>query len=300
MISDYHDRNTRSRAMSWHQSSVYVGTVAGGVLGGFFAEWFGWRTGFYFFGLAGIGLGLILSRRLREPARGQADLEAPLARQSLSVRQAVREIFRTPTAVLLMVVFVGANFVAMMFLTWMPTFLGEKFGLRLTVAGLTGTVFIQFASAIGAPMGGFCADRLARRHPGGRILVQASGLLAGSTFVFLTGTTAAVGHLMLWMTIFGFCKGLYDANIFASLYDVVHPSARATAAGVMNAVGWLGGAFAPVITGWIVSRGGPANEVKLLGNALAFGGTIYLGAAILLFATVIFRARRDVVEDWRG
>lgn len=306
LVSDYHDARTRSRAMSLHQSSVYIGTFAGGALGGFFAEYWGWRYGFYFFGVSGMILALVLMRFLHEPRRGQAEMESgtglqpakQIERSAPSVREALSEIFRTPTAVILMLVFVGANFVAMMFLSWMPTFLGEKFGMRLTMAGLAGTVFIQLASAVGAPTGGLLADRLARWHPGGRMMVQAMGLAAGSFFVFLTGTTRDVGALVVAMTIFGFCKGFYDANIFASLYDVVHPRARATAAGVMNAVGWIGGAMAPVTVGWLATRGGQAAEVANMSAAIASGGAIYLAAAGLLAVAIFTRARRDVVTQW--
>jgi hypothetical protein len=37
---------------------------------------------------------------------------------------------------------------------------------------------------------------------------------------------------------FGYFKGMYDANIRASLHDVAPPERRATAVGVMNAIGW--------------------------------------------------------------
>jgi hypothetical protein len=40
---------------------------------------------------------------------------------------------------------------------------------------------------------------------------------------------------------FGYFKGMYDANIWDSLHDVAPPERRATAVGVMNAIGWLGG-----------------------------------------------------------
>jgi hypothetical protein len=40
---------------------------------------------------------------------------------------------------------------------------------------------------------------------------------------------------------FGYFKGMYDANIRASLHDVVKPERRVAAVGVMNAIGWLGG-----------------------------------------------------------
>src|SRR5258706_8555468 len=66
LTSDYHTSRTRSRALSFHQSSVYIGTIAGSWLGAWFAEHHGWRTGFYFFCAAGMILALVLFNRLRE------------------------------------------------------------------------------------------------------------------------------------------------------------------------------------------------------------------------------------------
>src|SRR5882724_423330 len=60
LVSDYHGPATRSRAFSIHQSSVYIGTIAGSWAGGWFAEHLGWRQGFYFFGAAGALLALAL------------------------------------------------------------------------------------------------------------------------------------------------------------------------------------------------------------------------------------------------
>jgi MFS family permease len=297
-ISDYHDPRTRSRAMSLHQSSVYLGTIGGGWLGGWFAEHLGWRAGFYVFGLSGMALAAVLYFFLREPARGQAELkmapESPWP--ALRPGEAAREILLRPTALLLMAAFIGANFVAATFLTWTPTFLAEKFHFRLAAAGLTGTVFIHLASAASVPLGGWLADTLARRLPGGRMAVQAGGLVLGAPFVFLVGQATSVGSLMAAMTAFGLCKGLYDANIFASLYDVVPVRARATAAGLMNTVGWGGGALAPVIVGWLAQRGGRANEIENMSQAIAFGGAIYVVAAALLVAAMIVFARMSAAS----
>jgi MFS family permease len=295
LVSDYHDRTTRSRAMSFHQSSVYAGTIGGSWLGAWFAEEMGWRVGFFFFGGAGLVLALVLWRFLREPARGEAEAKSTEpALAPAGVRETLTGIFRKPTAVLLMLAFLGANLVATIFLTWTPTFLTEKFHFRLTTAGLSGSVFIHLASALSVPIGGWLADKLSRRLAGGRILVQAVGLVVGAGFVTLVGLTTDVRTLLIAMTIFGLCKGLYDANIFAALYDVVEPRARATAAGIMNTVGWGGGALGPIAVGVATKYGRHARDIDNMSEAIAFGGVIYLVSAALLVLAVFVFARRDV------
>ncbi len=297
LVSDYHGARTRSRAMSFHQSSVYIGTIAGSWLGAWFAEHHGWRLGFYFFGGMGMLLAVVLYRFLREPARGASErspaavrTEAPPA-DPLNVPQLARAIFKDPAVLVLMAVFLGANFVATIFLIWTPTFLVEKFQFKLTSAGLSGSVFIHLASAASVPVGGWLADRLSKRIPGGRMVVQAAGLLVGSVFVFLVGTTRQVSTLLLAMALFGLCKGLYDSNIFAALYDHIRPEARATAAGLMNTVGWGGGALGPLAVGWMAKHGQYATEIENMSHAIAWCGGIYLGGALLLTATVLARNR---------
>jgi MFS family permease len=94
---------------------------------------------------------------------------------------------------------------------------------------------------LGVITGGVLADRLAKKHRGGRMMAQAVGLFAGVPFIFLTGWTLSIPVLVLALAGFGYFKGIYDANIWASLHDVVRTERRATAVGVMNAIGWLGG-----------------------------------------------------------
>ncbi|HEY4245232.1 MAG TPA: MFS transporter [Lacunisphaera sp.] len=299
LISDYHGRATRSRAMSLHQSSVYAGTIGGSWLGAWFAEHLGWRVGFYFFGTAGLVLAVVLWNFLREPRRGAADnaetsLAAPMP-VPLGVGPTLAEIFRRPTAILLMVGFLGANFVATIFLIWTPTFLTEKFGFKLTSAGLSGSVFIHLASAVSVPVGGILADKLVRRFAGGRILVQAAGLLGGAAFIGMVGLTSEVRTLLIAMTLFGLCKGLYDANIFASLYDVIEPRARASAAGIMNTVGWGGGALGPLAVGLATKYGRHQKDIDNMSEAIAFGGVIYVAAAMVLLVAAFGFARRDTL-----
>src|SRR5207244_1757222 len=145
--------------------------------------------------------------------------------------------WRTKTARVLLAAFACSNFVATVMLSWMPKFLYDKFHLSLAMAGLTATLFLQLASLVGAATGGWLADWLRQRSPGGRMQVQALGLICGAPFVVLCGMTQTIPVLVAALIGWGFFKGLYDANIFASMYEVVRPEARGAAAGLMNTIG---------------------------------------------------------------
>jgi MFS family permease len=201
LMGDYHGRRTRSLAFSLHQSGVYAGTIGGSWAGAWLAERFGWRAGFGLFGAAGMLLVLFLQRFLREPRRGAAEAAGdPRAPAPLAAGETLRALMAKPTAWVLMLAFVCANFVATIFLAWMPTLLVEKFHMSLTHAGFYGTAFIGIASMLSVPVGGAWADRAALRSPGGRILVQAAGLLAGAVFVALVGLTPDQETRILSMT----------------------------------------------------------------------------------------------------
>lgn len=246
LLAAYHGQATRSRAMAVHQSSVYLGTIAGGTLSAYMAERMGWRTSFEAFGAAGVVLAGLLSVLLRDPAK-PVEEALPLERQPEgNLFRNLIALARNPAVLVMVAVFMGANFVAVVFLVWMPTFLQRKFNMHLAAAGFNGTAYVQAASVAGVIAGGFLADFLRRRTPGGRQLVQAIGLLGGVGFIFFIGHSITVTALFVSMTGFGLFKGLYDANIWASLYDFVPAELRGLATGVMNSLGWLGAGFAPI------------------------------------------------------
>jgi len=287
MVSDYHGRETRSRAIGIHQTSVYAGTIAGGFFAGWIGQHYGWRWSFIVFGGLGILLGLALNRFLREPKRGQSELNGSEPGTSLNMPQFFRLLRHTPTIACLIGAFVCSNFVAVVLLTWMPKFLYDQFHMGLAVAGLTATIFVQLASVAGSVTGGWLADLLRKRTSRGRVLVQAAGVLCGAPFVAWCGLTRSVVWLIVALTLWGFSKGMYDANIFASLFDVVRPEARGTAAGFLNSIGWLGGGgSAPLVIGLIAKDRG-------LSAGITAASVVYLMACALLLAAALFFIQKD-------
>ncbi len=292
MMSDYHGPHTRSRALGLHQTSVYAGTIMGGFCAGWIAERYDWHWPFICFGAAGALYGFVLIRYLVEPVRGATELHNPAAQRTecvppLGFAKFAELAIRTPAIWLLMAAFACANFVAVVLLVWMPSYLYQSFHLNLAMSGLTATALAQTGSMAGTVTGGWLADRLIRWRSYGRVLVQAVGVFCGAPFVFLCCQTSSIAVLLCSLAAWGFFKGLFDANIFASLFDVVPVAARGAAAGWMNTVGWLGGGgLAPLVVGLLAVHYG-------LGYAMAIVSVVYIAAgAILLFVAFFAQPSR--------
>lgn len=278
LISHYHGPDTRSRAMSIHQSAVYVGIIAGGVVAPIIAERWGWRSSFLSFDCFGACVLILAAFLLHEPRQIDSPKELKAASRESTFRNlyaTLGDVLGSPLVLRLVVTFIGANFVAAVFMVWLPSFLYRRFHLSLSMAGVDATFYLQAASVVGVLCGGVLADALARNGKGGRMRAQAIGLFAGAPFLLLTGFSPTERLLVAGMLGFGFCKGIYDSNIWASLHDVVRIARRASAVGIMNSLGWLGASLAPIVIAWSSKRIG-------MGACLSATSFIYLGIAILL------------------
>lgn len=282
MLAVYHPGRTRSRAFGTHQTSVYVGTVAGGLVAGWLGERFGWRASFLIFGALGMVLGVVLARLLKEPTRATTTDRTSFSQ----VRDFFLQLQRKPSALLLVLGFGAMNFVAVVQLVWMPSYLYGRFHLSLAQAGFLATALAQGGAVLGSVTGGVIADKESTRR-GGRILVQIIGALTAAPFVYLCGRESVLATTLMLLAMWGFCKGVYDANIFASLFDELPASMRGASTGVMNAFGWLlGGTTAPVMMGYLAMRHG-------LGYAIQKAAAGYVLAALLLTVAFILSRKSN-------
>lgn len=293
LISDYHGQATRSKAMGIHQTSIYLGTIGGGFFSGLIGQYYGWRWSFLLFGALGILLGICLNKLLIEPPRGEADFQDLGIRgyskriESPPITRFLRVLWTTPTVLLLLASFMCSTFVVVVLFSWMPKFLYDKFHLSLATASLTATLFVHLASMVGAPFGGWLADRWRKRKVSGRLLVQLIGVIGCTPFVMLCGESESLSWVVIALLAWGFFRGLYEANAFAAVFEVIRPEERGSAVGLMNMFGWLaGGGTAPVVIGYLAEREG-------LGRAISLSSIAYVMAGILFLIAILACVRRD-------
>lgn len=118
---------------------MYFGIILSGLIAGYVGEHYGWQRAFFLFGSFGILLGIVFFLRVKKdvPAFVNNFGNDFNAESTPGVGQVARIIVRKPTVWMLTLAFACMVFVNVGYLTWMPSFLAEKFGQSLTEAGFT-------------------------------------------------------------------------------------------------------------------------------------------------------------------
>ena len=272
LISAWHSPTMRSRALAIHQTAVFAGGGVGGWAAGRLADRHGWWMPFLVFSALGFVVLLVLLARLRDdaPVRPVAAAGHPAG-----TTEPLRLILANPAALLLCAVFFLATAAYSAVLNWSNTYAHDVLRLDLADSALVGPVMITTAGFCSVLVGGWLADLLAARSPLGRFTVLTIGLTIAACFLlpFPWARSAALVGALLFATSFG--KGLFDGCIYAAMHDVMPDAARATAAGLMTMMGFLGAGIATVALPAIATRTGLAAGFGMMAG-------LYLLAVVLL------------------
>ena len=281
LLASYH-RNTRAFAMSIHQTSYYVGIILSGFIAGYIGEHWGWRSAFYVFGVVGLVHGIVLIFRLKDKKEEQ---QTPKV-EKIKIQEGFKILFQTPTALILTISFSGLIFVLTGYLTWMPTYLYENFNMSLSRAGFHSMFYTHLFAFIGIIIAGKYSDKVAKKNPASRLLLQGFGLLAAVPFIVMMGNSGILLTVYIGFAGFGFARAFFDANTYTVLYDVIPEKYHSSASGIMIMTGFGIGSLAPVVLGAVK----PVVGLSLGISALA---SVWVVCGLLLLVAYRFYFRKD-------
>ena len=276
---------TRGRALSLHQTANYTGIVLGSLFAGWIAESHGWRWSFAVFGVAGLIWAVVLFVFGRRLARQSAPVASGVRTDhGAVVADAVRAVVTSPVLLAQILGFSGLIFVMVGYLTWTPSLLYERFGMSLSSAGFFAVLYHHLFAALGLLVTGVLADRLVGRLPKVRLLAMSSGLALFAPFLWLAGAADNIWLVYAGLAGFGLFRGVYDANLFAAIFDAVDNRLRSTVTGIVVAVAYVAGAASPFIMGALKARYGLEGGFSMLAFVALATGLVFL--AIVLFSRV--------------
>ena len=291
LIAAYH-KETRSIALSVHQTAVYLSVIFCGGIAGLISHHFGWRATFYAFGGVSILIGIILLFRLKDPAKVQLSdgsvIETPAAQEKPSVIEFLHMIFGNRSALLLTVGFTAIVFVNNAYLNIVSKFLQEKFGLSEASAGWNGMFWHHVAAFGFIYVGGLLSDKIARRYPTFRPKQQFLAMAIGAPVVACIGVAQSLTAVYALFFLLGVCRGFYECNTHASVFETVPVKYRSTTVGFMIMFAFIIGAWSAQLVGLLKDRFGVEDGYRygfmMLGAAWVIGAICVGIAAFGTFA----------------
>lgn len=277
LLAQYH-KGTRAFAMSIHQTSYYVGIILSGYIAGYIGERYGWRNAFYVFGAVGVIHAIVLIFRLKDKKEHQEE-----KKERVHLLEGFKVLFTTPTALMLTIGFSGLIFVLTGYLTWMPTYLYENFGMSLSSAGFHSMFYTHLFAFIGVILAGKYSDKLAKRNPASRMMMQGVGLLIAVPFIIMMGNSGVLLTIYIGFAGFGFARAFFDANTYTVLYDVIPEKYHSSASGVMIMTGFLVGSMSPMILGYMKPIFGLSSGLTMLAAVWAVCGLLLVFTSKYLY-----------------
>jgi MFS family permease len=269
----------KATALSIMQLALYSGIILFSFASGKLLDVCGdWRVPFKVFGAAGVvwAAALVFLLRDTRPAGAVQSAKPP-------VGEALRAVFSKPSALLLAAGLGMQIFVDVGFKMWMPTYIKESFpGMDAAACGLHAVLWHYLGAFAGVLAGSRIADRFVAVRHGIRMEMNIVGLVAASPFIVWMVNAGSFAATAAAMGLFGFFRGVYDSNQFASIFDVIAPRYRASAMGVVLAGAFGFGAVAPVVLGFVKERFSMSAGLQALA-AFFIAGAVFIAVARIFF-----------------
>lgn len=306
MIFDAFPANRRARAVSVFQLGVPVGLLVAFASVGWIVEATGsWRIPFFVAAVPGLLLAIAMIR-LPEPSRGASDAlpQADAHLDRAMGRRPIRGLLRIPTLRWLILAGIGVQIPTYAVATFLVPLLGRYFGLEIGSASLSAGIILGLTGIVGLLLGGFLADRAARRSLQARLMVGSVGLVLAAPFTLaalLIGPGGASAFTALF-AIGWFFQYFFGTAALPAIADVVPARLRATAVAVYFAAFYLlGGAFGPIIAGFLSDRfaasAGETATVSAEAMGLHQALLVVVPVFLLLGGLAGLAASRTVVRD---
>ena len=239
---------------------------------------FGWRAMFVSMGVAGLALAALYYALFRNPE--EVDL-TPEERAFLNEGDAAgarsrvtwsdwRRLFGFRTTWGMIVGYFGCIYVTWLYTAWLPGYLEIERHFTIGKTGILAAIPFAFG-VVGGVLGGRVVDMLARRGVDpmmSRKAPMAASLVLTALFTLIAAVTPSDTLAIACISLSLFLVYLCSSSAWA-MASVAPPSCTASLGAMQNFGGYIGGALAPTVTGFIVQGTGHFSLALITGAVVA-------------------------------
>ncbi len=277
LIADMVPAEKRSSALAFYALGIPIGTLLGMMIGGFLADWVGWRMAFLIVGLPGVALALLVWFGLRDPRQSHTiETLQQNAAHTMPMGAAIKSVIGSRAFVLLLAAGSAAAFLAYGKTTWTTIFFQRTHGLSPGEVGLWFGIINGAAGIFGTWFGGYLADRYGatnRRHV---LTAPAMGMVIAVPLAFMAYQAQDWKIALALIAVPTLCNSLYYGPTYSAAQGLVPLRSRAIAAAVLlffqNLIGLgLGPLFFGMLSDWLRPEFGDESVRYVLYGAAFLG-----------------------------
>ncbi len=255
-IAAAYPREVRARAMGIWNAFIPIGAAVGFIVGGYVGQRYGWRQAFGLVSLPGLILAVMFwfTRDYRTVSLDPEGGERP--ETAGSFKDSALGLFRIPTIWFVYLAFAMNTAITTSLLTWLPAYFHRFHEMDKQTAGNM-AAGLMLLVMVGAPLGGFLADRWIRKRVNARMVFSGLTSLLSALLLSTALLFAQSALFMPLLICFGIITVCYVAPSAAVTQEVVHPGMRALSYGLcVICQHLLGGAWSPMLIGALSDRWG--------------------------------------------
>jgi predicted MFS family arabinose efflux permease len=293
MISSLFPKEKRARMLGVWNASIPLGSALGIALGGIIADRFGWRHAFGVVAFPGLVVALLFFyvkdyRTIELTKAPQGGNEKAGSRMRFG--EIAKHLLANKTLIFNNLAFAANTFVTTALLTWLPSYFQRVEGISMSRASTKGGI-VMLLAIIGAPLGGYLADRWMKSRRNARLLFPSlSSLLTAfllfSAFSFYRGE---IQYAVLLAA--GIAAVAFVPASVAVTQDVVHPGLRAVSLSLCIIIQHvLGSSLGPPIIGSLSDTLGLEKAMVFLPFFAALAGVLFF------IGSFFYNADAELVE----
>jgi MFS family permease len=290
VVRDWFNVRGRGTATGVFNCASTLGTAIAAPLLTFLMLQFGWRWMFMIMGIAGLAVALIWFLIYRDPSASEltASEEAYLMEDEPATgrgRVTLREwstLFGCRTTWGMILGYFGTIYLTWVYTAWLPGYLEMERHMSVARTGWAAAIPAVFG-VIGGLTGGWLADALVRRGLSpinSRKYPMSASLLGMALFTVLAALTDSNTLAITYISAAMFLGYVSSSTAWAMASVAAPANCTASLGSIQNFGGYLGGALAPTVTGFIVQ--GTGSFVP----ALMVGAGIGVVSAIAYFVVI--------------
>ncbi len=286
MMSALFPVKKRAIMMGIWNASIPLGSAIGIAIGGFIAAHWGWRHALGIVAVPGLIVAVLFffikDYKTIELKKSIAENELAGGKHKIrmSIKDMLKEFLSKPSLLFTYFGMAGVVFATTSLIVWLPTYFHRVQGMEEGPAGMKASM-VMLLAIIGAPLGGYVADRWRRKKVNARLLVPAITSLISAVLMFFAFNITD-GHMQyLILLSVGVSVTAFIAAAAAVTQDVVHPGLRAMSYAIAVVIqNLLGSTPGPIVMGAISDKTNIQTAFTFLPISLVLSALLFFAGSI--------------------